>query len=231
MYQREALLAALIVLGILLLQNAGKFIRRGGPSALFSVGVAGRTGRLVDRLLAQHRLLPGAYVLLVGPDPGLFSLGVARLIAPGWLTCLDAEPPRLKTIKEAARENGVKNIVTLAGDATHMPFSANRFDQVVLINSLGQTGDQEAALAEIARVLKDNGRLTISDSFLAPGYQAVRRVVRLAAPLGFSVTRRTNNLFFYTLEMVKPLKAAGPAPVQARSGRLAWTEQPEQLHG
>jgi len=240
MYHRAALVVALVLLAILVLQSAWKFIRKRRPVsyAFSSLGVAERAvcRYLVnpDRLLAQHRLLPGAYVLMVGPDPRLFSLKIARLITPGWLTCLDTEPMRLRTIKKAAQEGGINNIVTLAGDATHMPFPAGRFDQVILINSLGKIADQETALAEIARVLKDNGRLTVSDSVLAPDCEPPRRVVGLAARAGFVQHRRTNNVFFYTLEMVKPLKTKEQNPAvidrKAMSGRrdMVW---PERLHG
>jgi len=223
MYQRAAELVALILLVVLLLPGAWRLIRKNGLNIFPGDGAAGRCLANPQRLLVQHRLLPGTSVLLVGPDLGSFPLEAARLIAPGWLTCLDAEPGRLKTIREKAREYGIDNIVTLAGEAVHLPFAPGRFDQVVLVNSLGRTGDQEAALVEIARVLKDSGRLTISDSFLAPGYHSARHVVRLAAPAGFAVSRRTNDLFFYTLEMIKPLKGADPA--RLRPEGIAWPEQ------
>jgi len=225
-----ALLAALVLLLILACPGTLRLLGRSGP--VFS------SPYLIhpDRLLAQHRLLPGTRVLLAGSDSLLFALRAARLIAPGSLTCVGDEPQRLNTIREAARDDGIGNVVTLTGDLNTLPLPSNSFDQVVvLVGVLGRIDDREAALAEMARVLKERGRLTISDSIFAPGYQPTRNVVRWGNRAGLAVHRKINNVFSYTLEMTKPLRAKDSHPVRTgrparspQSGMAAW---PGNLRG
>ena len=66
------------------------------------------------------------------------------------------------TIGRAA-ERGLWNLVATRGDATALPYDDDSFDAVVLITVLGEIPDQEAALREIARVLRPGGRLVVGE--------------------------------------------------------------------
>lgn len=70
----------------------------------------------------------------------------------------------------------------VAADATALPFDAGSFDVVVSTLVLCTVPDQEAALAEIRRVLRPGGRLVFIEHVRADGGARAWAQDRLAAP-------------------------------------------------
>jgi SAM-dependent methyltransferase len=58
------------------------------------------------------------------------------------------------------------------GDAGRLPFAGGAFDGIVCLEVLEHVSDPDAALAEIARVLKRGGRALVSMPFLYPVHDA-----------------------------------------------------------
>jgi ubiquinone/menaquinone biosynthesis C-methylase UbiE len=80
------------------------------------------------------------------------------------VTALDYDSDALRE----ANTPGVPQIKLVAGDAHYLPFPDASFDLIVCNSALEHFADDERALAEMARVLRENGRLIITtDTFPA----------------------------------------------------------------
>ena len=106
---------------------------------------------------------PGERVLEIGPGTGYYSLDLAGWLGDdGELELFDLQQEFLDHTMERARERELTNLVATRGDAATLPHPDDSFDAVVLITVLGEIPDQDAALREIARVLKPDGRLVVA---------------------------------------------------------------------
>jgi len=101
--------------------------------------------------------LTSGRVLDVGCGEGTF-------LRPGAVG-LDIDVARLR----AAR---VRSPLVVAGDVRALPFAAATFGTAYAHRMLNDTGDADRALAEIARVLRDDGRLVVFTRARPPGAQA-----------------------------------------------------------
>lgn len=117
-----------------------------------------------ERLCSLLDPQPGEAVLEIGPGTGLFSLPVAeRLLPTGGLTILDVQQVMLDHTLRRATEHGVRNIDATLGDATRLPYGDSSFDGAFALTALGEISDQNAALSELARVLRPGGRLVVGE--------------------------------------------------------------------
>jgi ubiquinone/menaquinone biosynthesis C-methylase UbiE len=88
----------------------------------------------------------------------------ARVPAAAELAGIDAAAAMIKTARAAARDDRLR---FSAGVAERLPFPAETFDLVVTTTSFDHWADQQAGLAECARVLTPGGRLVLADLFSA----------------------------------------------------------------
>ncbi len=111
-----------------------------------------------DRLREVLAPQPGERVLEVGPGTGYYTLDVAEWVGPdGEVEILDVQQEMLDHTKGRADERGASNITPTLADATAMPYEDASFDAAYLVTVLGEVPDQDAALRELARVLKPAG--------------------------------------------------------------------------
>ena len=84
----------------------------------------------------------------------------------------DLRPPAgVPRPRDRARgERGLANVVPTQGDATELPYEDDSIDAVVLTAVLGEIPDPVAALREIRRVLKPDGRLVVGELFGDPHF-------------------------------------------------------------
>lgn len=121
------------------------------------------------------RLRPGMRVLDFGCGQGTISVGLAKAVEPGELHGIDVETSQVVAATEAARAGGHDNAVFQVGDVTDLPFEDGWFDVVHCNAVLMHVPDTASALAEIARVLKPGGIVSIrelntSSSFIEPDF-------------------------------------------------------------
>ena len=96
-----------------------------------------------------------------------------------------------------AAERGLTNVDPTQGDATALPYDDDSVDAVVLTAVLGEIPDQDAALREIARVLRPGGRLVVGELFGDPHYTSPGRARRARRGGGPARRGRTGRAFGY----------------------------------
>lgn len=136
----------------------------------------------------------GERLLEVGPGTGYYTLPVAEWLGPqGVLEILDLQPEMLDHAMRAAHERNLDNVVAAQGDATSLPFDDDRFDGAFLVATLGEVPDQDAALRELARVIKPSGRLVVGEVFGDPHWVRSEALKRRAHGAGFEFERRVGG--------------------------------------
>lgn len=158
--------------------------------------------QVVDRL----RLAPGMRVLEVGPGTGVYTVGVARRIGPtGYLAAVDVQPRMLAKTEEKLRRAGLANVETLLADATELPFADQSFDLALFVTVLGEIPDKAAALAEVYRVLRPGGRLSVTEMLPDPDYSLRGTIIARCNEAGFALSEEYGNFFAYTVNFQKPV--------------------------
>jgi len=181
-------------------------------AALGAIGVAyflvaaamvwsSRVGKLSvrDRLLDSLALRGDEKVLDVGCGRGLLLIGAVKRLTTGRGTGVDiwSSADLSRNSAEAARANakaeGVADRVKIDdADARKLPFANESFDVVVsslAIHNIEEQDERDAAIAEMARVLKPGGRLALFDIRHTGDYARQLRKLGLAdvklSPISF----------------------------------------------
>ena len=109
-------------------------------------------------------LRPGERVVDVGCGAGIDSLIAAKKVGPnGRVIGVDMTPSMLKKARQGAKEAGLKNVEFREGYAEELPIVDGWAEVVISNGVLNLMPDKSAALEEMSRVLKPNGRLQIGD--------------------------------------------------------------------
>jgi ubiquinone/menaquinone biosynthesis C-methylase UbiE len=116
---------------------------------------------LADRL--RPYLTERRAVLDLGGGTGQLAVHLAESL-PAEVTVLDATPEMLAYVPEG------RHVTPVVGCAEKMPFADGTFDAVVITDAFHHFGDQDAAVAEIRRVLRPGGALYIDDFSKAAGH-------------------------------------------------------------
>ena len=115
------------------------------------------------KILQEVCIRSGMSVLDFGCGPGSFSLAAARLVGPaGRVYALDIHPLAVKSLQRGAEKAALSNIRVLHGSDL-ADFEAKSLDLVLLYDLLHELPEPKAALIDIHRVLRPNGRLSVND--------------------------------------------------------------------
>ena len=130
------------------------------------------------------------------------------------LTNVDFDPERFVTLinrcvelraqlKEKVQAAGVTNVETYVAGAYELPVEDNSVDRAFLITVLSEIPNEARALAELHRVIKPGGTLSITEEFLDPDYLFAFETVQRAEAAGFALVQRSGSFWVYTLNFVK----------------------------
>lgn len=161
---------------------------------------------LITRPRLREILAPmaGERVLEVGPGTGYYTLEVAEWVKPdGEVDILDLQQEMLDHTMRRAGEAGLPNVTPTQSDATAMPYEDGTYDAAYLVAVLGEIPDQEAALRELARVLKPGGRLVVGELFGDPHYVRLGPLRLRASGAGLGYERRVGNALGYFARFAK----------------------------
>jgi ubiquinone/menaquinone biosynthesis C-methylase UbiE len=116
--------------------------------------------------IAESAVKPGDIVLDFGCASGGFSVAAARVVGNhGTVYALDINPLSTDYVARRARKAGVTNIRTItSGQETGL--DAKSVDVILLYDILHHLPEPEPILAELFRVLTDDGVLSVSDHHL-----------------------------------------------------------------
>ncbi len=116
-----------------------------------------------EEILKEANIKPGFRVLDYGCGPGGYVTGAAELVGKsGKVYALDIHPLAIQRVQSIARKKQLTNVETICSDCqTGLPDSS--VDIVLLYDIFHMLSDPQAILAELHRVLKPNGTLSLLD--------------------------------------------------------------------
>jgi ubiquinone/menaquinone biosynthesis C-methylase UbiE len=146
---------------------------------------------------------PGERVLEIGPGTGYYTLDLAGWVgAEGEVAIFDLQQEMLDHTVRRARERGIWNVTATRGDAQELPYDDGSFDAVILIATLGEIPDQDAALREAARVLRRGGRLIVGELLGDPHYVTPGSLERRADAAGLRLEDRIGPRVGYFARLI-----------------------------
>jgi ubiquinone/menaquinone biosynthesis C-methylase UbiE len=118
------------------------------------------------KILEEIGIKPGDKVLDFGCGPGGYILPAAKLVCEtGRIYALDVNPAAILSVKSLALKNKLGNVETILGDGTAgLPDTS--INVVLLYDVLHHLKNLDAILADLRRVLKPGGILSVSDHHL-----------------------------------------------------------------
>ncbi len=158
-------------------------------------------------LVRRLQLAPDATVLELGPGPGYFSPALARAVPRGRLILVDVQQEMLDMARERLAARGLENVEYHLAGADALPLESESVDVAFLSAVLGEVPDRGACLAELHRVLRPDGLLSITEFKVSdPDYIPLRELQASVESAGFRRCSRHGFLLHYTLGF---RKAAG----------------------
>jgi ubiquinone/menaquinone biosynthesis C-methylase UbiE len=212
---RQMLWIALVVVGglgffwLFPLKLVSRLAARFGHSSPCPAALA----RLVDNPIRRRYMRPvldrvgvqaGERVLELGPGPGAFTVDAARRVGPeGQLVAVDIQPTMIAQVERRVREAGLANVETHVASAHALPLDDGSVDLAFLITVLPEIPDRGRALAELHRVLRPGGVLSITEEFSDPDYLFLSETIRLVEAAGFRFEQRFGSFWVYTVNFSK----------------------------
>jgi len=159
----------------------------------------------VGTLLRLFRVRTGDTVLELGPGPGYFTIEAGRLVgAAGRVICVDVQPGMVSILRQRLRDADAENAHPVVGDATRLPLSDGCVDVAFMVTVLGEIQDRPAALAELRRVMKPGGVLSVMEGLGDPDYQLEASVRDLCRATGFRELDHQRQRLGYVLCFAAP---------------------------
>jgi len=114
-------------------------------------------------VLQEVGIKPGFHVLDYGCGPGSYITPLAELVdKSGKIYALDIHPLAIQRVQSIASKKQLTNVETICSDCkTGLP--DNSVDVALLYDTLHGLSEPNEVLAELHRVLKPNGILSLSD--------------------------------------------------------------------
>jgi len=160
--------------------------------------------RYMRPVLDRVGIQPGERVLELGPGPGAFTVDAARRAGSGGrIIAVDIQPEMIARVEQRVREAGLTNVETHVAGAYELPLEGESIDRAFLVTVLPEVPDRDRALAELWRVVKPGGRLSVTEEFMDPDYPFPFETIRRVEAAGFDVVQRFGGFWVYTINFRK----------------------------
>ncbi len=151
-------------------------------------------------LVRRLALVPDASVLELGPGPGYFSAAVARAVPQGRLVLVDVQPEMLEMARERLEARGLHHVEYRVGSAGALPLASQSMDVAFLSAVLGEVPARDACLAELHRVLRPDGLLSITEYKVSdPDFVPASEVRSSVEAAGFQCCSSRGGILHFTL--------------------------------
>src|SRR5579871_4921617 len=118
----------------------------------------------IDEVIAKLELKPGQIVADIGSGSGVFSIPMAKAIAPnGILYAVDIDQKMLDFVAERAKKEGVTNLRTVLGEYDDPKLPVKNVDVAYFHRVLHMIEHRQAYLNATATYLKPDGRVVVID--------------------------------------------------------------------
>jgi arsenite methyltransferase len=118
----------------------------------------------VKQVIKKLGLKPGDVVADIGSGSGLFSIPMAKAVAPnGTLYAVDIDQKMLDYVAKKAEQSGVTNLRTVLGINDDPKLPANNVDVAFFHRALHMIERREPYLDNLVKYLKPDGRVAIID--------------------------------------------------------------------
>ena len=119
--------------------------------------------------LRSAGLKPGQRVLEVGCGPGFFTVPAAEIAGhAGEVISIDVSPTAVAHVRQKVQEAGTTNVEVLLTNAADTGLPEESFDLVFVFGLGHVVGDLEAVWAELYRLLRPRGTLSIEGRLRPP---------------------------------------------------------------
>jgi arsenite methyltransferase len=163
-----------------------------------------RIRKEVPQVLDRIGLRPGERVLEVGCGPGVYTVQAAPRLQPdGKLIAVDLQREMLDRASVRIRDANLHNVEFHVGDAHHLPLENASVDRAFLVGVLPEIPEPQGALAELGRVLRPEGILSVSEGFFDPDYRFAFETIRQVQQAGFELVGQFGNWWHYTVNFRK----------------------------
>lgn len=160
-------------------------------------------------VIVRSGIIEGTKVLEIGCGSGAYTLDIARAVGEhGIVYALDIQQSMLDQVnrKLSKEENkDIRNVEVLLGNAYKLPFEDQSIDTISLITVLQEIPDKHKALLEAGRVLKQDGRIAITELLVDPDYPSRKKTTKQLTEAGFEVEADEGNFLNYTIRFKKAL--------------------------
>jgi|CZKU01.1.fsa_nt_gi ubiquinone/menaquinone biosynthesis C-methylase UbiE len=171
-----------------------------------------------DEVVRRLELRPGLRVADIGAGSGYLTAPIAEAVGPtGRVAALDLQPEMLERLRHRLAPGAPVDRVQADASATTLPTSSQ--DLALIANVWHELDDRTAALAEMTRIVRSDGRLAILDWRMdvaqPPGPPlehrvSLREVVEELRGAGWSV-QREGALGMYSYLVIASAPPVGPA--------------------
>jgi ubiquinone/menaquinone biosynthesis C-methylase UbiE len=151
-----------------------QFTRQAAP---FAAAAAIRNQQVLDRIVQWAGAGPEDTVLDVACGPGLLACAFARVAKHA--TGIDMTPAMLEQARKTQKEQGLKNLSWQQGDVYALPFPPDQFSIVSSRFVFHHLQDPLAALKEMKRVCKPDGKVVVADMAPQPAKAAALNAAEL----------------------------------------------------
>ena len=118
----------------------------------------------VNEVIERLKLKPGDIVADIGSGSGVFSIPMAKAIAPnGILYAVDIDQKMLDFVAERAKKEGVTNLKTVLGEYDDPKLPVKDVDVAFFHRVLHMIEHRQAYVNSTAKYMKPDGRIVVID--------------------------------------------------------------------